>query len=108
MVFYYIYLFPISSSTEPSSSVVTVRERGRRKEGRKILGSWLVRELTFFMDTDSTGGVPVTLLQGNISVTVNDTRKCLRKKLFGSKGHTLCVIAEVKTNPMAYNTMTFT
>ncbi|KYM94541.1 hypothetical protein ALC62_14984 [Cyphomyrmex costatus] len=35
MVFYYIYLFPISSSTEP--------------------GSWLVCELTFFMDTDSTG-----------------------------------------------------
>lgn len=24
-------------------------------EGRKILGSWLVCELTFFMDTDSTG-----------------------------------------------------
>jgi len=23
--------------------------------GRKILGSWLVCELTFFMDTDSTG-----------------------------------------------------
>lgn len=27
----------------------------RAKEGRKILGSWLVCELTFFMDTDSTG-----------------------------------------------------
>ena len=24
-------------------------------EGKKILGSWLVCELTFFMDTDSTG-----------------------------------------------------
>jgi len=32
-------------------------------------------------------GVPV--LQNNISVTVNDARKYLRKKLFGSKGYIL-------------------
>ncbi|KYQ60801.1 hypothetical protein ALC60_00128 [Trachymyrmex zeteki] len=50
MVFYYIYLFPISSSTERESLLLRLA-----KEGRKILGSWLVCELTFFMDTDSTG-----------------------------------------------------
>lgn len=31
--------------------------------GRKILGSWLVCELTFFMDTDSTGA-PETAVRG--------------------------------------------